>query len=389
MAGKNRAQRGRSRHSTPTIGIFIETATSWGRRVVEGILDYAQRHGPWHIFIEPHGPEEPLQVPDGWRGDGIIARVATRAAADKLEATGAPIVNISSIRVKDADYPRVMTTPAGCARLATETFWARGFQNFGYVGNPSKGYVQAHFHAFEESLATRSHKCAFFQPDGNAAGMIRWLHSLPKPAAVFCWGPSIGREVIDACLSAGIGVPHDIAVLGSDYDDLLSAASYPPQSGIRIASEQIGRTAAAILDGLMHGRKPVQNLWNIEPQGVMERLSTDTLAVSDRRLASVMRHIFEHAHEPITVEDVLHKNPMARRSLERKFRQFFGCSIIEQIRQIRINKARLLLAGTDEPISLIAEKCGFKSYNYLGRVFQEETGMTPRGYRAKTRARSI
>jgi LacI family transcriptional regulator len=215
--------------------------------------------------------------------------------------------------------------------------------------------------------------------------MIRWLKGLPKPVGVFCWGPIMGHAIIDACLDAGIAVPHDVAVLGADFDELFSKASYPPQSGIRVASEQIGMTAAAILDGLMHGRKLDKQEWILEPQGVIEKLSTDTLAVSDRRMAAVMQFIQDRFREPISVDDVLHSNPMARRSLERKFRQIFGCSVVEQIRRIRVNEARLLLSGTDEPITLIAEKCGFASYNYMGRVFHAATGMTARDYRIQSR----
>ena len=102
-------------------------------------------------------------------------------------------------------------------------------------------------------------------------------------------------------------------------------------------------------------------------------------------MAAVMRYLHEHALEPITVEDVLKTNPMARRSLERKFRQLFGCSVVEQIRQLRINHARLLLADTDEAVTLIAEECGFSSYNYLNRIFKQSTGLSPSQYRAQCR----
>jgi len=77
---------------------------------------------------------------------------------------------------------------------------------------------------------------------------------------------------------------------------------------------------------------------------------------------------------------------MARRSLERRFRKIFGCSVADQIRQIRINQARFMLIATNEPITLIAEKCGFASYTYLSRVFKEVTGMSPRDFRARSRS---
>jgi LacI family transcriptional regulator len=372
-----------SRDGIPSVAIFVETGTSWGRRVVAGVLEYAKDRGPWHIFVEPHGPEESLRLPPHWRGDGIIARIATRQAADKIAATGAAVVNVSSIRLEGVGFHRVMTEPSSTARLAAETFRGRGFVNFGYVGNPAKGYVQEQFRTFEEELAKVDRTCSLFEPTGDSADMLAWLRSLPKPAAIFCWGPVIGREVIDACLADGIAVPHDVAVLGGDFDDIFSEASHPSQSGIRTAAEQIGRTAAAVLDRLMRGDPPARREWPVEPQGVVEKLSTDTLAVDDARLARVMRFIFAHANEPVTVDNILHENPMARRSLERKFRQHFGCTIVEQIRRIRVNNARLMLASGDDPITLIAEKCGFASYNYMGRVFQQATGMSPREYRAR------
>lgn len=373
----------------PSVAICVETGTSWGRRVVTGILQYAKEHGPWHIFVEPHGPGEPLQLPASWHGSGVIARVADREAAQTLDALGVPVVNISSIRIDGTDYPRIMTAAEPCARLAADFLRERGFQHFAYVGDSSEGYVQCLYEAFSAVLKSRGRSCRLISPDLKRDALGRQLASLPKPAGVLCWGPTIGRSVIEACLEAGINVPHEIAVLGADYDEILSEASYPPQSGLRIASEQIGMKAAAVLDRLMHGAELDQREWSIAPQGIVEKLSTDTLAVADRRLAAVMRYIINHSDEEITVDQILHENPMARRSLERKFRKYFGCSIIEQIRQIRVRKARLLLAVTDDPVTLVAERCGFSSYNYLGRTFKSVTGMSPLAYRAQCRAHRI
>ena len=370
----------------PSVAVLVETGTSWGLRVVAGVLEYARKNGPWHIDIAPHGPDEPVHVPPGWRGDGIIARIATRPAAKEIRATRAAVVNVSSVRLDGFNWHRVMTEPSAAARLAAETFLARGFPHFGYVGNPAKGYVQAQHCAFADLLAAEQRPCAFFRPTGNKADTVAWVRRLRKPVAIFCWGPLIGREVIDACLSAGIVVPHDVAVLGGDLDDIFSEASYPAQSGIQTAAEQIGLTAATVLDRIMRGDPPARREWPVQPLGVVEKLSTDTLAVEDTRLAAVMRFISDHAAEPVTVKSILRENPMARRSLERKFRQQFGCTILEHIRRIRLNKARLLLATTDHPITLIAEQCGFSTYNYLSRTFRGATGLSPQQYRSRCRA---
>ncbi len=375
--------------SEPTIAILVETGSSWGRRLITGILDYSRQNGPWHVHIEPIGPGEPARLPAGWHGDGVIARINSTELYEQLKQLGVPAVNTTAINIAGDTYPRITTNFQDSAQLAASLFWSRGFTRFVYMGDATLPYVQDQIGAFARSLATRGQTCLQHNPIESVEKLAEWMQTLPKPIAVYCWGPSIGRKVIDACRLAGIRVPHDVAVLGADYDDLLSEASYPPQSGIRLAAEQIGMTAAALLDGMMKGRKPEKMHWVIPPLGVIEKLSTDTMAVADRRMGAVMRYILDHYQEPISVEDILKANPMSRRSLEGKFRQTFGCSVAEQIRQIRVNQARLLLATTDDPVTLIAEKCGFSTYNYMGRVFQADTGQSPRDYRMTCRARRI
>lgn len=380
--------RPKSPRSVPTVLISIDTATSWGRRIVAGVLDYAQAHGPWHVQIEPASVEHffPADKPSVF--NGVVGRIGTQEFADRLRELKMPVVNVSSIKLENAAFPRVITNQKASAQVAADLFRGRGFDHFGYVGNPAAGYVQVQFDHYQRILAERGQTCAFFDQSDNEAALVKWLHELPKPCGVFCWGPSIGRQVIDACLEAGIRVPDDVAVLGSDFDDLLSRASYPPQSGVRYACEQIGAIAAGLLDRQMSGEKLIEREIEVEPLGVIEALSTDTLAVEDRRMAEAMRFILKNFEQPIRMEEVLKANPMSRRSMERRFRRVFGCSVAEQIRQQRINRARLLLTTTDEPITLIAEKCGFSSYNYMSRVFAEVVGMSPREFRNRGRAAS-
>lgn len=377
------------RREIPAISIFVETSTSWGRRIVSGILSYAKEHGPWHIHMEPRGIHESPSLPSGWQGDGIIARVSTRQFAAQLATLKVPIVNVSSIRIPGYDWPRVCTSFDSACRMAVNHFTVRGLRNFGYIGNLDRSYIHSQYDAFVSALAVQNLKCSACSDSESPEKILAWLRSLPKPVGVLCWGPHIGRLVIDTCLSAGISVPHDVAVLGADYDELQSEASYPPQSGIRIACEQIGLVAAGALDRMMTGLPLEKNEWKINASGVVAKLSSDTLAVDDPNVAAVMRFIQNHFRKPIGMREILDAVPMARRSLERKFRQAFGLSVVDRIRQIRVNEVRLKLAGTNEPIMQLAEECGFSSYKYMGQIFQEDTGMTPSEYRAQFRPKKM
>jgi len=40
------------------VAVLVETATSWGRRIVEGIGNYVRQHEPWSIYLEPRSPTD-------------------------------------------------------------------------------------------------------------------------------------------------------------------------------------------------------------------------------------------------------------------------------------------------------------------------------------------
>jgi LacI family transcriptional regulator len=366
-----------------TVAILVDTTTSWSRSLISGILKYTREHGPWHIHLEAQPIDDKLHLPKNWNGNGIIARISTEKLGQQIDATGAKTVNISSIVLETDHWPRVITGAESEARMAFDALRSRGFRQFAYAGDTRLLHVNSLRRAFENTVSSAGYRLQVSPPEPEK--LEAWLRTLPKPAAIYCWGPALGHEIIDTCMNMGIRVPHDVAVLGSNYDELLSEASYPPQAGIRMATEQIGMTAASLLDDMMRGKKPKKMLWNLEPLGVVEKLSIDTLAVEDRRMADVMRFLNTHALGPISVPDILKANPMARRSLERKFHQLFGCSIIEHIHRLRVDHARTLLADTDDPVTLIAEKCHFSCHNYLNRIFKQSTGLSPSQYRSQFR----
>ena len=120
--------------ATPHIALLIETSTSWGTRVIRGISQYAQEHGPWVFFLEPRGTYEKLTLPTGWKGDGVIARVTTQALADQLLATGLPSVNVSWYDYGAPKIARCTNNEKTCGRLAAEYFLNRGYRHYAYCG---------------------------------------------------------------------------------------------------------------------------------------------------------------------------------------------------------------------------------------------------------------
>ncbi|MDR1851544.1 MAG: helix-turn-helix transcriptional regulator, partial [Propionibacteriaceae bacterium] len=66
----------------------------------------------------------------------------------------------------------------------------------------------------------------------------------------------------------------------------------------------------------------------------------------------------------------------------KRFKAETGKSFINYVTDMRIERAKLMLAHTDMPAQRVAKELGFPP-NYLSRVFKQVTGMTPSEYRAK------
>jgi LacI family transcriptional regulator len=104
------------------------------------------------------------------------------------------------------------------------------------------------------------------------------------------------------------------------------------------------------------------------------------LAIADTDVASAVRFIRAHAHEPIRVGDVLDEVPVSRRSLERPFRAVMGRGVWEEIRRAHLERAKALLADTEIPMSEVARGAGLTESQQLSVVFRQETGLTPTAY---------
>ena len=72
---------------------------------------------------------------------------------------------------------------------------------------------------------------------------------------------------------------------------------------------------------------------------------------------------------------------MSESSLRRFFRQDVGRSFVELVREIRLQKACMLLQNTEMQVSDIAAQVGYESEGYFYRLFKNQYGVTPLEYR--------
>jgi LacI family transcriptional regulator len=381
----------------PRVALLIESSRAFGRGLLMGVARYVREHGPWAIFLQERslGDVSPGWL-QNWEGDGVIARIENRPMAKAIRKLGLPVVDLRFL-LPHLHLPSVRTDDEAIARLAAEHLVERGFRHFAFCGFNGADYSDIRRDRFARRIAAAGFPCHIFAERDQLREATTleyeeyglkyedqvelWLKGLAKPVGLMACNDIRGQQVLTACRAVGLAVPDEVAVIGVDNDDVLCELSDPPLSSIVPNSERIGYEAAALLDRMMAGKKPPPAPVIVPPAGIVTRRSTEVLAMDDRHIASAVRFIREHACEGINVSDVLRAVPLSRSALERRFAATLGHSPKEEILRVRLNRAKQLLAETDFPLSLVAEKIGLEHAEYLNVIFKKKTGITPGRFR--------
>ncbi len=362
--------------------VWLEYAHLWG------IARYAHEAN-W--ILDSVTPEEPQRLV-AWRGDGIICQLhpSSRRFVELVRRLDVPKVEMADY-VPDMDVLRVMPDYDACGRRAAEHFLSRGFQHFA-VAHPWQAYAPPR--GFLEPIAQAGHRVttlAWAERSVRRAGYgpmdrRRWLADrlleLPKPLAVLVPDHTLAVELLDSCSDAGLLVPDHVAVATFGDDDLMCGLAPVPLSSVAPNYEQQAHEAARLLDGLMRGDAPAEQVVRIPPRPLVVRQSSDATAVAHPGVARAVRFPRGNLHrKALWVPEVATAVGMSRRGLDRAFRQHLGRSVAAEIRRLRLEEAIELLRTTKLPVGDVADACGYGDAKQLRRALRAITGQTPRHYR--------
>ncbi len=375
-----------------TVAVLIDTSSSWGSCLIQGVARYGEQHGAWTLHLGQHGKHELQSLPQDERLDGCIARVTNAALAETIRAAQLPTVNVSWSRHGEGHIPTCTADGRAAGELAARYFLERGHTQFGYYGLPPSATYRNDFRdSFLETVAGVGHPATVLEAphltcceEAVRSRQLRdWITALEKPAAVVAFDSRFGREVTEACAHSAVRVPEDVSVLAGEFDELFSSVSVPRLSAIDLGPRRIGFEAAGLLARLMDGAAAPDGPVFIAPTGILAYQSTDTLAIADPVLREALHYIRAHAADPIQVTDVVKHVAMSRRLLEQRFRVALKRSPAAEIRRVRLERSRLLLEDPGLSIRSVATRSGFEHPEVFARVFRREFGVTPSDYRLR------
>ncbi len=164
-------------------------------------------------------------------------------------------------------------------RLATEHLVEQGYRQIGLITGPLDWWeARERKLGWEDALSTAGIQYddrQIFEGDWGAASgeqaFIKLCERFPEMDALFASNDQMAQGVLHGAWISGLRVPDDLAIVG--FDDIPEASYFiPPLTTVRQPSEEIGRSAVRVLNGLVDARHRTGSLTPAEPYSLEPEL---------------------------------------------------------------------------------------------------------------------
>ena len=277
---------------------------------------------------------------------------------------------------------------AAVAKMAFEELSSTNPPSYAVVSHWKKErWARERIEAFRECCREAGRHCTVsyfpFKCDAEfkdcVGRMVPWVSALPRRCAVFAVNDQCAIAVAKAMAEAGRSFPRAMTLVGADgvwqppwFEELAKTIS-----SIRLDHEQAGFLAAKALGAFAAN----DGVAVFPPLLVERRKSTRGYGRREPRILEAMEMIRREACEGLTVAMLAKRFRGTRRLFEMRFREAAGHTALDEIINVRLDKAMELLAHTDMPVTAIPHFCGFNTRLDFWKVFRRRTGMSPLHFR--------
>ncbi len=368
----------------------IDYSSQSERRLLQGLVSYADAHGGCILY-----PMSNIDVERSGHSRKIVS-MARSLQVDAIYGVwydidvqaalslGIPIFVRTNYKVykeismATGNYQRI-------GRIAADFFLHQHYDRYAFLGLKDIIWSEQRLEGFADRLGERDLSVAAYQADDVSrewTQITAWLRALPKPVALFTCNDAMARHVTEICLSSGIRIPDELALLGVDDDEFLCNISYPSISSIRLDFEKQGwEIGRAIFEMVGRGQVWVERV-PIEPVRIVERMSTRRQEIQDAYVKQIAAFFEDHYQEAFSLDEALAAIPLSRRAIEIRFKKEMApMTMLSYLETLRISQFRRLLRTTDLSIKEAAARSGFSDSTNVARLFRKYEGCTPSQYR--------
>lgn len=146
--------------------------------------------------------------------------------------------------------------------------------------------------------------------------------------------------------------------------------------------DEISERYAAIIDQTMDSEMLDEIIHEIVKEYAERAMKTKANAYSPK-VSKVIQYIERNLDNTLTLKELASHVDLAPSYLSRIFNQEIHKSISQYIIELRIKKARDLIARTKMTVSEVASYVGFKEQSYFTQCFKKQYGLPPLKYRTE------
>ena len=342
-----------------------------------GIANYSKLYGPWSFYKEPIDLKSSFPHLTSWKPDGIIMRDSL--ITKELLKLNIPTIVAIHNSTYPKDLPTIKTDSKAIAQMASQHFLEKGLRNMAFCGfddfewSKERGKYFSMFNeeaGYKTQIYVQQNKHIDSDWENEQRHVSEWIINLPKPVGIFAANDDRGQHILEVCKLINLNVPEDVAVIGVDNDPMICEIGDPPLTSIALNVESAGFEAAKLMDYMITNRKLSGEQIAVSPVHIVQRQSSDILAVGDPEVNRAINFIKKNAQNKILVKDVVKQTNLSRRTLERKFKQSIRRSIYGEIKRVRIELIAKMLIETDLPISHISSLFNFTDIEHISRYFK-------------------
>lgn len=367
-------------------------------KLLRGIMAWSRRQEqPWVVCKMPPSYKREIGIPrvvewaKNWRADVVVGQFDPGDEVSLFRRNG--IVAVAQDYITPfTEIPNLTGDYYLTGVMAARRLCGHGFKNLGFFGYENVCWSDGRLKGFQETLRKEYHidnlhifmdrqLSSLWSYDTSA--LQQWLHSLPKPIAIFACDDNQAEILVETCQAAGINVPLEVAIIGVDNDEVTCNLTSPAITSINVDIEKAGFELAQMVTHMVQDPTYPGEDIVIRPVAVVARGSTGIQATDDPVVASAMRFIYQNRMRKILVADVLREVPVSRRLLEQRFKAVTGASLYTVISNLRIDYFAQQLVSTSDTVSEIAARMDEPDTKSLSRRFRALKGCTPTEYRKK------
>ncbi len=200
-----------------------------------------------------------------------------------------------------------------------------------------------------------------------------FVRHLKYPSGVLAASDRLARMVVEAAKSQGLKIPGDVAVMGIGNRRLESLQAGIPISSFELPGYDLGKQAAQLLRRLFKEEKTEVCLPLLAAR-LYERESSlrGTRGGVERAIAYMQSHL----DTSLGVENLSRLAGMSRRSFEMAMRREYQISPARLIQQLRMQRAKELLADRRLTVSEVGRACGYPEPSVFCVAFRRWSGFS-------------